>query len=160
MFKVKPIKPKADYLSVSAIERAVRETMQDVAKDAKGDFEQTVTHWGHEVRFEAIADKSGFVIGTDDEVYQYVDSGTEAHDIRPRNAKYLRFATGGQAKTKPRVIGSGPGRSGSGAVYARRVRHPGTKAREFSETIKKKYEREVPLRIGQALGDVLRRGGD
>ncbi|MEU9805427.1 HK97 gp10 family phage protein [Mycobacterium sp. NPDC050853] len=43
----------------------------------------------------------------------YVHEGTRPHLIRPRNAKALRFQIGGRT------------------VYAKLVRHPGTKARPF-----------------------------
>lgn len=43
----------------------------------------------------------------------YLLYGTAAHEIRPRTRKALRFA------------------SGSGVVFASRVRHPGTRGRNF-----------------------------
>ncbi|ADX31945.1 tail component [Tsukamurella phage TPA2] len=45
---------------------------------------------------------------------RYVHDGTRAHIITPRNGQFLAF----------------PGRSGQ-TVFARSVRHPGTKARPF-----------------------------
>lgn len=52
-------------------------------------------------------------VGTDVEYAPFVHDGTRPHIIRPRRAQALRFAVGGRI------------------VYARRVRHPGTRARPF-----------------------------
>lgn len=55
----------------------------------------------------------------------FVELGTKAHDIVPRAKKALRFATGGNATL------SGRPRSGGAVVFAKRVRHPGTKPKPF-----------------------------
>lgn len=51
----------------------------------------------------------------------FVEFGTRAHDIVPRVRKALRFAPGGTGRL------SGAPRSGGPVVFAKRVRHPGTK---------------------------------
>ncbi len=55
----------------------------------------------------------------------FVEMGTKAHDIVPRTKKALRFAVGGNATL------AGRPRAGSSVVFAKRVRHPGTKAKPF-----------------------------
>ena len=55
----------------------------------------------------------------------FVELGTRPHDIVPRTKKVLRFAIGGNATL------SGRPRTGGQVVFARRVRHPGTKAQPF-----------------------------
>lgn len=55
----------------------------------------------------------------------FVELGTKAHEIVPRARKALRFAVGGAATL------SGRPRSGSSVVFAKRVRHPGTKPHPF-----------------------------
>lgn len=47
------------------------------------------------------------------EYASYVEYGTKAHEIRPRNRRVLRFKVGNRY------------------VYARKVRHPGTRAQPF-----------------------------
>lgn len=56
----------------------------------------------NEYRLEATAPYAG-----------YVEHGTKPHIITPRNGSFLRFVVGGKV------------------VYARRVRHPGTKPTHF-----------------------------
>jgi hypothetical protein len=55
----------------------------------------------------------------------FVELGTKAHTIVPRTKKVLRFAVGGNATL------SGRPRTGGQVVFARRVRHPGTRAQPF-----------------------------
>lgn len=56
----------------------------------------------------------------------FVELGTRAHEIKPRSAKALRFAPGGQA----RLTGT-PRRGAQNIIFAKRVRHPGTKPHPF-----------------------------
>ena len=56
----------------------------------------------------------------------YVEFGTRPHTIVPRNKKALRFAA---SKADARLSGSV--RRGGNAVFAKKVRHPGTKPHPF-----------------------------
>lgn len=161
MIKLKPIKPKVNPLNADAVMRAVKDEMLAVGEDAKKDFEKTTQGWETPVEFTISVERDGVAVSTDSEIYGYVDDGTKAHDITPKNAKTLRFNVGGhQPKTRPRVIGSGQGRSGAVTIHRRIVHHPGTEAREFSKILQEKYQKQVGVRIGQAIGNVLERGGD
>jgi hypothetical protein len=56
----------------------------------------------------------------------YVELGTRPHEIRPRNRKALRWAADGASARL-----SGTPRSGGRVRFAKRVMHPGTKARPY-----------------------------
>ena len=135
-FTLKVIKPKANALNVKELSAAVKRTMQQSADDAQRDFERTTAGWQHTVVFEQVPTPGGIVIGTEDEIWQYQDEGTKPHPIVPRNATVLRFPAGGRV------------------VYTRRVNHPGTKARGWSTMIATKWQRELPLRINEAMAYV------
>jgi hypothetical protein len=56
----------------------------------------------------------------------FVEYGTRAHEIRPRNKRVLRFpANGGSARL------TGSVRRGGAAIFARSVHHPGTRPHPF-----------------------------
>ena len=55
----------------------------------------------------------------------FVELGTKPHIIRPKNKKVLAWAADGSARL------SGAVRSGGKVRFAKRVRHPGTKAQPF-----------------------------
>ena len=54
-----------------------------------------------------------------------VELGTRPHTIVPRRRKALRFAPGGSGTL------SGRPRAGGAVVFAKRVRHPGTRAQPY-----------------------------
>lgn len=70
--------------------------------------------------------RSRWIIGSDVEYAEMVHDGTRPHIIRPRRARALRFRMGGRI------------------VYAKFVRHPGTRARPFLD----RALREVSARLG------------
>lgn len=130
--------------------------MDEAKEGCLDDFEGTTASWEHKPAFTAEATSDGYIIGTDDEVYGYVDLGTRPHVI-VAHGKALVFSPGGAAKTQPGVIGSSGGSKGSGKVYVKRVNHPGTAPRHFSEQIHRKWTNQLPVimaqKIGGAIGD-------
>lgn len=155
MIKLKPITPPKDTFDVSAYRRAIKQALDETARKVKQDFEKTTATWKDKPSFDITAPgENERVIGTDDATYGYVDDGTKPHVIVARG-KVLAFAPGAKAKTRPRVIGSGGG-GGSGAVpiFRPRVQHPGSEAREFSETIGDQAEQELADRMQAAIDRV------
>lgn len=57
--------------------------------------------------------RNRWIIGSDVSYAPFVNDGTRPHIIRPKNAQALRFRVGGRV------------------VFAKVVRHPGTRARPF-----------------------------
>ncbi len=155
-FKLKPIKPKGKMFDLSRIERAIKTAMQKTAQEAVEDYEQCVATWKHKPSFEITATKDGAVVGTDDEIFEYVDEGTRPHTIQVKNGRVLRFRTGYQAKTRPGTIGSSSGGESGGVVYTPKpIQHPGTKARNFTKLVQRKAQNTLPVILAQELGGAL-----
>jgi hypothetical protein len=55
----------------------------------------------------------------------FVEFGTKPHEIRPKRGRVLRWPAKGSARL------SGAPKSGGAVIFARRVEHPGTKAKPF-----------------------------
>jgi len=94
---------------------------------------------------------------TTSDKYKWVDYGTKPHIIRPRRAKYLKFRVGFRAKTRVRVIGSRRGRRFGSWVSVSKVRHPGTKAREFTKEIQKRRRRPFYKAMFRAIEKAQKR---
>lgn len=152
--KLVPIKPKGRAVDYERIVKAVKDAMDEAAQECLEDFERTTATWEHKPAFEAVAVSDGYVVGTDDEIYGYVDEGTRPHVIVAKG-KALAFGVGGAPKTQPGVIGSSGGSKGSGRVYVKRVNHPGTKPRNFTEQIHKKWQGQLPLIVAQKIGGAV-----
>ena len=153
VFEVKVIKPKK--MNIPAVRQAVLEALEAEAQDILADYRQTTATWEHQVEFETIIDitsqEASVLVGTDDPIFRYVDEGTRPHMIFPRRARKLRFQTGYSAKTKPGKIGSWPGGKYGPVVFADRVSHPGTKAREFTKAIQKRRKSKFTRRMVEAM---------
>jgi len=158
----KPIKPGKfnDKVFYREFEIAAKQT----GKDIKKDFEKTVKTWDRKVKFEMLVsigpNSIDVLVGTDDEIYQYVDFGTKEHIIMPKKpGGVLAFKSKYKPKTIPNLIGSRSGGSSGDTVFAKWVIHPGTQARNFSKVIAKKWERIYKRRIEKALSIANKKSG-
>jgi hypothetical protein len=146
------VKVPKELVNTAKLRRAVENALTGEAKAVKVDLSVTTQTWKHKPAF-TIEDSPGRrVVATDDEIYDFVDSGTPPHIITAKGPGSLVFGVGGRAKTTPRVIGSKAGGKGSTIVRARTVHHPGTAPREFTDTIRDKWD--------DRLSDVLQRAID
>jgi hypothetical protein len=138
MIRLKPIIPKTMAAKFRQAPDAVQKGMREAAEAVKADFEKTTSGWKHQPEFSIDGDGMNFTISTDDEIYGYVDKGTRPHIIVAKNARVLRFETGGDI------------------VFTPRVNHPGTKARLFTEQIAKSWRRGTAPYVRQALEEHFR----
>lgn len=136
MLKLKAIKATLDQagLNPRKHQRAIELARDIVATAALQDFQGATRSWKHKPSFKITRDSESTSIGTDSEIFGYVDQGTKPHIIRPKN-KRLRFGAGFSPKTTPGSLSSGAGSRSGPNVYARVVHHPGTQARNFSNLV-------------------------
>lgn len=102
--------------------------MRDLALHAVAEQKRLVPrktgNLGRSIGIGRVTTTSAETIATADYA-AFVEFGTKAHTIVPRRRKALRFAAGGSATL------SGRPRSGGQVVFAKRVRHPGTRAQPY-----------------------------
>ena len=155
--RVKRIKPDPKTKHLEGMAQFNKEQQLLEAERIQTDYEKTVKTWKRDVDFDIDETRFGANVGTDDEVYGYVDKGTKPHVIRPKKAKVLAFRTGGRPKTRPRTITSYEGKPGSPPTLFRpEVQHPGTEARDFTKTIQKRSEKRFAREYRKALRIKLR----
>ena len=166
--QISPTKLKED-----AMRLAMLNPLHKVAREMLADFEKTTESWEHKVEFKVAVSLAlggpSVHITTDDEIYGYVNNGTDPHLIWAgaytglSNKKALSFRWGGKgsykAKTTPRKIGSQPGGPTGPRVAMPYVQHPGTKARKFDEEIQKLWEPKFKRRMEQVMSDVAQASG-
>lgn len=97
--------------------RRIQAALDDESAKVKRNLQRDITNWSTPVEF-TISNAGSYsrIIATDSDIYRYQDAGTPPHVIRPKTAKRLRFPV-------PNV----------GIVFAMKVNHPGTKAREWTK---------------------------
>jgi len=122
----------------------------------KPEFGYRVRTTPKELRLEVFVKNPDEKVGDSWTIGQLWDSldktGTRPHIIRPKRAKRLKFQWGGPGSYKPKTVRGGkfrgPGKVvGGKTVYAKKVKHPGTKPRKFTERINKELR---PLFLKQA----------
>lgn len=94
---------------------------------------------GRSIRLGSVTSKMAETVATANYA-AFVERGTRPHEIRPRKRKALRFATGGSARL------SGSPRTGGQVRFAKRVQHPGTKAKPYMLPGAQKALRKAGLR--------------
>ena len=159
--QVKQIKPAR--FKDKAFRDEMLKAAKSAGKDIKKDFQATTKTWKHKVKFTVISSVDPNVevlVGTDDEIYGYVNDGTRPHLIFPKKlGGVLAFPSAYTAKTKPRVIGSTTGGGSGPTVFAGYVEHPGTEAREFDKVIQEDWTPKFKRRIEQAMSRAAKASG-
>ena len=154
MIKMAAIKPSAKAINFGRFATAAKLGMKDAAEAALGDMEKTSATWNHKPTFVIKEQPTGYLVGTEDDIWNMLDSGTRAHLIVARRAKRLRFATGGSPKTRPGFVGSTGGSAGGDIHFASVVHHPGTVARSWSKLIAAKYKVQLQQYISKRIKEV------
>lgn len=126
------------------VQHAIERKMQTkTGPDLQKEFKKTVEGWSNPPPFNPHVYHGRdlrTVVYTESERYGWVNFGTDAHRITPKNVRgLLRFQPGYRAATRPGVIGSSrPSRFGD-HVSSRGVFHPGVEARNFDQMIAEGY---------------------
>lgn len=150
---LRPIKAPKDALGAAALARAIKNTLNAVAKGAQTDFGVTARTWDHKVDFTIDdSDPDRRIVSTKDTIYGFVDQGTRPHIIRPRRARVLTWmGTAYRAKTSPGQIKSVRGGNNNSIVHTKIVQHPGSEARRFSIVIRDKWAKQMQIRMNSAI---------
>lgn len=148
------IVPKEIVFTPERMRRALKKGLDQTAQETRAVLQNLVDQWDHDVEFDVKAPKENERdIATEDDIYRFVDEGTKPHIIAPKNARMLRFTVGGSPRTAPNSLTVGPASRGGRPVFARKVRHPGSKARRFSRNVAKKAQKWLK----QSLDDAFER---
>lgn len=161
MISAKSIKP--GKLNDARMRAVFEAEAQRVTDDIEQDFKRTVKTWKRKVKFEKYValsrDKIEILVGSDDAIYRFVNEGTQAHVILPKNYLRLRFKDTFTAKTQPGVIDARQGGASGNDVFSKGVIHPGTKARNFDDAIAKLWQKKMKRRLEAAMREAVRVSG-
>jgi hypothetical protein len=155
MIKLVPIIPKRRMLDPRKQQAAIDRGLKDAVAGALVDFESTVQTWSTQATFTAKPIANGYLVGTKNDIWAMLDKGTKAHDIVATKIA-LRFPGGFRAKTRPGFIGSSSGGTSGGAVFRKKIHHPGTKARGWSKLIAKKWQSRIGLLVQKRISEAIR----
>jgi len=133
-------------------EAALNKVIEAEAKAVVREYEITTRTWKKRVKFEVkVTPFETLTVGTDNEIYGYVDKGTRPHIIRPKKAKALRFNTVFRAKTIPNQLTARAGLSAPPVAIRMEVHHPGNEPRNFTKLIAQRSEARFSRNIARAM---------
>jgi hypothetical protein len=164
------IKPKK--LKDKQIQRKIRNAVLRVGRGILRDYKLCTQTWSHQPVFEFTRDLShqpiSFLVGTDDEIFRFIDKGTGtgreddpggSYTIEPVNKKALSFQPDFFPKTFPGRLGSRTGGKSGEPIARFSVEHPGIEAREFTTLITKKWRPRFIKAMEEAIKSGIRESG-
>jgi hypothetical protein len=161
VFVFKAIKPKK--MKVDAIRLEILGELRKEGTVQRKELRKTTSGWrGEKPKFESLVGlgrpPGGASVltgptGSTKAVNKWVwtDQGTRPHLIRARRAPRLRFQTGYVPSTTPKKFTSRRSRRFGPTVRPKVVRHPGTKARGWTELLSKRRKRPFTKRMIKAM---------
>lgn len=172
MFTARPI--KASRLNIDPVRMEILNALRKEGRAQVRELDKTVATWRNKPKFAfrislrrrtQLASVRTEPTGDADavQIWTWLNEGTEPHDIVPKQPGVypLRFVWDGpgsyQAKTEPRVIGSGSGGATGDVVFFHKVRHPGTEAREWTTVITQRRRKRYTRRMIRAVQRGLKR---
>lgn len=144
------------FATEQAIRNEMRQVLQQAANKRAASYRKTWATWKHKPELQVDIAADSVEISVNDDVWNWLNAGTEAHEIRPRNARVLAFNGKFSPKTQPGVIGSGAGSSGGNKIFSRGVQHPGTKARNWTQAIEDKHDLDIQELVDAAIDRLTR----
>lgn len=172
-----------DRVDFTALEKALRASMDRTAKYCLRAYRATTGRWKHQVSFvveraygagsEYFGQTEHYNVRTYDPIYHMVDVGTEGvgiyggkYVIQPRqltNAQgrptALRFQAGYNPSTRPGKLDSHGSERYGDDVYTPTVLHPGIRARRFTEIIAERaykvLSRDLAKRVDEGFRQSL-----
>jgi hypothetical protein len=126
---------RARFKAIGANEKLMKRLALRVVREQKLMVPRKTGNLGRSIRIGAVSAREAETIASAHYAI-FVETGTKAHDIRPKNKKALSWKTGGGKRQTVEVGGrvffaEGAKRRKKQVHFAKRVRHPGTKAKPF-----------------------------
>jgi len=114
------------------IEKEVAAAVRKQNKEIARTIENLTRSWKTRLELEIDEDDESATISTDDMRYEWVDEGTRPHEIRPRNARRLRWLPGDRVRNEIARRKNAQAAKDV-AVFTTVVQHPGIRPRSFTE---------------------------
>lgn len=141
MFKAKVIFPKSVLADPARVLKAVENELEGRAYDVKADFDSTTRTWNDKPTFTITKAPLRRSVFTRSDIYRYISRGTRV--------RYAVMTADFAAKTRTGYIGSNVGKGGMAFLGKKPL--PGIKARQFEETIGKKWQGLMPAILQRAI---------
>jgi hypothetical protein len=123
-----------DKISEKLEEKLKKAIIKEQQKNAR-EFRRETARWNKPLEITVNEDDDNVTIETDDERFKWVDEGTAPHQIRPRNARILRFLPGNRVRSEIARRQNNAARKDASVVFAKQISHPGIKPRSITQKV-------------------------
>lgn len=161
--------------SMKEVSQELLRELDNIMFLALTDLRTLTSTWQHKPTFKVlrrlypgVQSASALVqIGTDDEIFHYVNDGTPAHSIEPKSPvsprnpnrpSALATRAGYRAKTRPGSRRPSSGGHFGEVIFKPGVWHPGIEPRNFMGSLQRDMQNEMNRRIPLAIERGLARG--
>lgn len=149
-----PDSPLSEKETIQILQQA----LDQAAIECHADFMGTVETWEHQPDFHGEAQGEWTrEVYTEDQIYEWVNDGTEPHWVEPVRAKALMFNLRSIPKTRPGSLQAGPGYPGDELAFSKGHYVSGIDPRNFEEKIAEKWDEKIADLLQEALD---RAGGE
>jgi len=165
LLKMKVIKPK--ILTEGLITDPLVKEFKTSADRVEKNFKKTIATWKNQPKFEKEFEFGStqwrYRVFTTNQVYAWVNDGTEPHPIEAKKkggVLFYPYKGTRVAKTKPGRLSSGSGKKGRNKIVSpmwQPVQHPGVKARKFDEMIAEKETPKLMKYMNVALAKSIKK---
>jgi hypothetical protein len=151
---------KTPRMNIQPTRRLIQAAVQAEAKYQKRQLEKTVQGWKSKPRFkQEVTSRDPDLIVTvgpdtskkEGAIWEWINDGTPARTIRAKRKPYLVFNQNYSPATRPGQFSSTPSGSWGPKARKRSVKHPGIKARDWTNVLSKKRQRPFRDRIFKAI---------
>ena len=141
-----PIGEYEQFFDAAKFARITENALEETARAMEADYRVTVQTWTNRPNFQIDRRPYERDIYTTSDIYRFVSEGTRV--------RYATMTPNFRAKTSPGIIRSRGGQGG--VMFIRKDKpKPGIVARQFAETINRKWARQWPRQYGRALASEL-----
>lgn len=154
--RVKPIRKSRIPNYSELVQKAIDRETEKETKNVKRELLIPTATWSSRPEFTVKRTKTGFSVTTQDKRYKFTDEGTRAHTIKAKSGGSLAFNSVFRAKTVPNKLVARAGASRPPKVFTTQVRHPGTKARNFTREVRNRSFKRYPRNVQKAIAAAIR----
>jgi hypothetical protein len=134
--------PKA-LLNQAALTKVIESTLNAAADGIQNDLKRPTGTWQHKPEFVIDVFPGKRIIYTADAIYRYVSGGTAVRRVV--------MVPGFRSKSTPGSINARKGKGGVMFGPSKKIARPGIEARNFDLTVQKKWQKEFPKQMQQAI---------
>ena len=135
-------------------------TQKELLKQQKinvREIKRATASWSKPVELNIDESDESATIEIEDDRYRWVDEGTKPHEIKPKNARALRFLPGNRVRAEIARRKQNAAQRDVNTVFSKAVNNPGIRPRSITEKILAKRRKAIFSAIEDAVEKAIKK---